>query len=88
MQRRQFLSLLASASASLALDPEMLLWQLGQRTHILPPPTGWRSTASGLITPMWVVQETVAAWKNSRSIGSVKTWGDLGIIRTRPNRRA
>lgn len=43
MNRRGFLKFAAAAVVGLAADPERLIWTPGQKTHILPPPQGWRA---------------------------------------------
>jgi hypothetical protein len=44
--RRGFLGHLALlAGAGTTLDLEQLLWTPHQRTHILPPPRGWRPSS-------------------------------------------
>lgn len=42
MNRRSFLAVLGAAAAGFAVDPERALWMPGQKTHILPPPKGWK----------------------------------------------
>ena len=60
MNRRGFLSLIASAVAGLVLDPECLLWVQGAKTIFLPPID--RFSGNTLITPQWVTLDVAALW--------------------------
>jgi hypothetical protein len=41
VNRRHFLSVLGVGTAGFVLDPERLLWRVGQKTIFLPPAGGW-----------------------------------------------
>lgn len=51
MNRRSFLTRLATVATVALVDPERLLWTPGQTTHVLPPARGWRPGDGSLFNP-------------------------------------
>jgi hypothetical protein len=48
LTRRNFFKLGAAAVATMALDPEKLLWTPGEKTIFLPPAGGWATRYVGM----------------------------------------
>jgi len=73
MQRRRFLKALGLGAVTVTgvaagvVDPETLLWTPGQRTHFLPPASGWAHSKASLLGWDWGYQPSkhvMAAWQN------------------------
>lgn len=81
MNRRGFLrSLLSGTAGAIAahtLDLDRLLWVPGERTIFLPPLEGWNA-GNTLITPDWVIQETLRIFENNLKFSAVvnRTYDD------------
>lgn len=64
VNRRAFLGLAGAVVASLAIDPELLLWTPSERTILLPAMASPFSVPMTWITPEWVTRETARHWAN------------------------